>query len=99
MDEGRRKSSLFRDVNERIRELSAEWDLSQSAGFVCECADTACSELLDLSLPDYEAIRAASDSFVVLPGHEAPQREQVVARNSRHAVVRHMPRPSTAPAT
>lgn len=79
MTDGQRKSTLFREVNERVREVSAQWDARTSVGFFCECSDTTCSELLDLTLVEYEAIRAASDRFVVVRGHESAADDQGVA--------------------
>jgi hypothetical protein len=88
MDDGRRKSSLYRAVNERIREISADWDVAQAAGFFCECADARCSELLSLTVVDYEAIRAMGDCFVVLGGHEPPDCDRILARNNGHVILR-----------
>jgi hypothetical protein len=75
MTEGQRKSSLFRAVNDRIREINKGWDAPGPAGFVCECDDPSCSEILSLTVAEYEAVRARDDSFVVLRGHEPPTRE------------------------
>lgn len=100
MSNGQRKSSLFRAVNERIRDVSTQWDASHSVGFFCECANAECSELLDLTLADYEGIRAMTDCYVVLRGHESADGdgEHVVARSDDHVVVHHVTRPAGPPA-
>lgn len=97
MTDGQRKSTLFREVNERVREISAQWDATTSVGFFCECSDTSCSELLDLTLVEYEAIRATSDRFVVVCGHESPGHEHGVPLQGERA--EHEPSFGTAPAT
>jgi hypothetical protein len=46
----------------------------EPVGFICECGDDNCVELVDLSIADYDAIRAESGRFVVLLGHASPNR-------------------------
>lgn len=78
-------------MNERILEVSVRWESTGSVGFFCECSDTLCSEMLSLSVPDYEAIRALDDCFVVVRGHEANCGEHVVERRDGHAIVHPAP--------
>jgi hypothetical protein len=80
------RSSLFREVNERIRELSETWDDAQPVGFICECDDAACTAPVALTLAAYDAIRCAPQRLVVLTGHE-PRRGEVVTRNDGYVVV------------
>lgn len=98
MTEGHRKSSLFREVNERVRDVSAQWDSTQSVGFFCECSDTGCSELLDLTVADYEAIRAMRDCFVVVRGHESSRDDHVVERRDSLSIVQPAATAANAPA-
>lgn len=63
------RSSLFREVNERIREITTSWDDSQPVGFFCECDDPACTAPIELTLPHYDAIRATPERLVVIRGH------------------------------
>ena len=69
MDEGQRRSVLFREVNERIREVSARWETPGTAGFVCECQHAECSERLDVTVDEYDALRGPNGAFVVVVGH------------------------------
>lgn len=79
---------LFREVNERIREVGERFsDGSTRFDFFCECADFECTERLTLTLGDYEAVRAHPARFVVLPGHELPDVEVVVAKHTTFVVV------------
>jgi hypothetical protein len=76
--------SLFREVNERIEDLSAS---APFAGFICECLSTDCDERVPLTIEEYEHVRAGSNRFVVLPGHDVPEVEQVVETTARYVVV------------
>ena len=76
---------LFREVNERIVELSDTW--GGNLDLVCECADTACTARLEMTLDEYERLRENPRQFVVLPGHQVPDIEQVVEQNERYLVV------------
>ncbi|HET7572003.1 MAG TPA: hypothetical protein VFJ77_04960 [Gaiellaceae bacterium] len=82
------RQSLFRDVNERIGELSDRFGASeQPLRVVCECGNSGCRELLQITAAEYEALRAHGRRFVVVPGHEIAGAERVVAANERFAVV------------
>jgi hypothetical protein len=76
---------LFRHVNERIAELTDKW--SGELDLVCECADPACTQRLVLTVDEYEQVRQDPHHFAVLPGHEIPDVEAVLARNQRYLVV------------
>jgi hypothetical protein len=79
---------LFREVNERIREVGERFaDGLTLFDFFCECADFECIERLTLTLRDYESVRAHPARFVVLPGHELPDAERVVDRKDGFVVV------------
>jgi hypothetical protein len=80
--------SVFREVNERIRDISVErWAGPDPAGFLCECRDTACVEVLSLAVTEYDTIRSVPNRFVLLDGHESPDVEAVVARNNGYVIV------------
>jgi hypothetical protein len=79
-----RNQALFREVNERIEELVGE---AWHPEFICECADAHCEEKLELSLREYEGIRASPVHFPVKVGHDYPEFERVVAVNDDYVVV------------
>ena len=84
--------SRFRDINERLRaDLRALPDDREPVEFVCECGRIDCAEGVSLSLEEYETIRAGSLDFFVVPGHQAPDVEDVVDFNDRYARVRKHP--------
>jgi hypothetical protein len=78
--------SVFRDVNERIDELGDQHDLGETE-FVCECADTACTERLILAKAEYEAVRAHPDRFFLVPGHQRLAAERILEQHDRYFVV------------
>lgn len=83
-----RNEALFREVNERLEELAQAFhDVSRGAVFTCECGDLECTEQVEMSLDEYEAVRASGDQFLVLPGHVYPEIERVVRENDRFVVV------------
>ena len=80
--------SVFRSINERIEAGAWPAPPSELVAFRCECAALGCNLLLEATLADYEAIRADARLFLVVPGHEVPEIETVVAREAGYIVVR-----------
>jgi hypothetical protein len=83
MSEGRaerlgRNEGLFRQVNERLRELGEGFSVvANRADFVCECGDESCAEPIQLTLEEYERVRSDSRWFVVLRAHVRPDVERI----------------------
>ena len=61
--------STFRNVNEGIEEGRRERD--GLVPFVCECGVLGCNEVVELTLREYEDVRARSRYFFAAPGHGA----------------------------
>ena len=78
--------ALFRDVNERIAE-SADRFGSESAEFVCECADPSCTHRVETTLDHYEEVRSDPTHFLIVPGHEDTSIERVIEERPRRSVV------------
>ena len=53
---------LLRDYNERIKAHHG-WVNPPFAEWVCECADEKCAEPVELSIKEYEAVRADPHTF------------------------------------
>jgi hypothetical protein len=80
--------ALFRDVNERIREISNTFGRKDATcDFLCECSDPTCTARVVLTPAEYEHVRADSTRFVVAKGHALPEVESVVERAKDHVVV------------
>ena len=79
-----KNEAVFREVNERINDVTRE----NAAEYLCECGNVTCTETIQMNVADYERVRADPTHFAVLPGHEIPDVEEVVARNEGFMVVR-----------
>jgi hypothetical protein len=82
--------SLFRSVNERIEELNRLFDdFTPYGSWICECARTDCIERLDMTLAEYEELRADPTHFAVYPAepHVFHDVERVIGRNDRYWTV------------
>jgi hypothetical protein len=83
-----RNEALFRDVNERVRQVAAqhggEPHLYQ---FFCECSNVDCTFQLNVTLAEYESVRAQSNRFLVAPDHWLPEVETVAERTGRWWIV------------
>jgi hypothetical protein len=79
--------ALFRSINERIE--AGAWPAARSdiAAFRCECAALGCNVLLEMTLAEYESVRANPRHFIVAPGHEVPEVELVVRLTTTYLVV------------
>jgi hypothetical protein len=87
-DEAAERQSLFRDLNERIRELGERFDLpDEPVEVVCECGHRDCRETIALSATEYELVRQSPARFVVLRGHEMESVEHVVADKGEYLIV------------
>jgi hypothetical protein len=78
--------ALYREVNERIASLSAQWSTA-SLELLCECGTAVCSERIELSREEYEALRAQPTHFVLKHGHEAAGVESVIDSEDAFLVV------------
>jgi hypothetical protein len=93
VEEGQEKrlamnEALFRDVNERIREISHTFGQKDATyDFLCECSDPRCAERVVLTPAQYEHVRADSTRFVLAKGHAMPEIESVVEHAKDHVVV------------
>jgi hypothetical protein len=92
-----RNESLFREVNDRIEELSRNVEaqgIAPEGGLIefhCECGREDCTERVRLTVAEYERVRADNDRFAVVPGHETPEMEVVIEAGDRFVVVDKLP--------
>lgn len=83
-----KNEELFRNVNERIEEISAAVPRDEPLlEFLCECDHTGCEEKVQAARAEYESVRATPTHFIVLPGHEDPRVERIVSSTERFTVV------------
>lgn len=82
-----KNEALFRQVNERIEEVSElvpEGDLLE---FLCECGEESCLERIELTRAEYEAVRGVPTHFAITPGHAHEDFERVVDHRERYDVI------------
>jgi hypothetical protein len=77
---------IFREVNERVREVMP----SDNGGidFLCECGYEDCVEQITLTTQEYEHVRDDPVQFFVKPGHAIPDVEEVMEENDRFLLVK-----------
>jgi hypothetical protein len=84
--------ALYRAVNERIEAIGEAFGLvTESMTIVCECGDVNCLEQIELTVPAYEHVRTDPTRFVIRPGHEIADVEDVVEQHDGYDVVRKRP--------
>jgi hypothetical protein len=81
--------SLFREVNERIREVSVSFgpESVENEVLLCECGRPDCAERLEIPTEVYDVVRNDTLRFLVAPGHESSGQEHVVAGTPTYVVV------------
>ena len=82
-----RNEALFREVNEGIERLHGRESTGASADFICECADDTCTTFVSVPLQTYERVRSDPRQFLVKPGHEKPQLEEIVEEEPQFLIV------------
>jgi hypothetical protein len=84
-----RNESAFRALNESLQaSVHSGRPDSGFAGFVCECGDPGCDTIVRVTLPTYQSVRRDSMLFLIVPGHDVPDVEEVVADGDGYVVVR-----------
>ena len=80
--------ALFREVNEQREELNSDAGARKERfEVICECGAGSCSDPISIRVSDYELVRAHSAWFIVKPGHEIEDVEDVVQWHEAFNVV------------
>ena len=82
-----KNEALLREVNEQINVLNTIGAQASSFPAVCECGSLTCAEVVPVARSDYEAVRAHPDRFLIKPGHQIEDVEDVVVEHAGWAVV------------
>jgi hypothetical protein len=84
-----RNEALFRQVNERLEGLNETLStVTDTFEIVCECGDADCAQQIPIAVESYERARSDSSLFVLVPGHENENVEDIVERNDAFHLVR-----------
>jgi hypothetical protein len=81
------REATIRDVNEGIERGQWPGEEDTPVGFRCECARLGCNQLVELTVREYEEIRANPRHFVLVPGHELSDVEAVVERRTAGYII------------
>jgi hypothetical protein len=84
-----KNEARFREMNEQLEDASLRLlgpGHDRATPFLCECEDLSCTEVVLLSLDEYEAARGTRRRFLIAPGHVADN-AQVVTRHETHWLV------------
>lgn len=79
--------AAYRKVNEAIEAGARPTSGERRLAVRCECGSVGCNALLEVSVAEYEAVRASPRRFLLLEGHDSPEVERVVERHERYVVV------------
>ena len=82
------EENSFREANDQIRDLAVhklEVSSNEHTRYLCECADPACVETIELTVDEYDVISDKPGLKVVAPGHGSGA--DVSQRNGRFWIV------------
>lgn len=83
--------AFLRERNEALEpyNVATHWANPPVADWHCECATPDCTEPVQLTITEYEAVRANPRHFVIVPDerHVRPEAERVVAQADRYWIV------------
>ena len=81
-----KSQSLLREVNEPVS-MAEKLGPVREIDLACECIDETCTQRVTMTVGDYEAVRSNPNTFLVLPGHDVPELEEVVREEPNYVVV------------
>lgn len=82
--------AVFRSVNERVEELQRKWRpgvTDDEMVVVCECGDLSCAQQITVDVRAYQQVRSDPTLFIVAPGHEIEDVEEIVSSRDGYDVV------------
>ena len=84
-----KNEALFRGLNEAIKgnEIENGVEAGDPIDFVCECSSAECMKVVSVSGEEYEAIREGGSTFIVAPGHEDAEIEDIIVSYRDFSVV------------
>jgi len=93
-----RNETLFRNVNERLKEIDDRLDMevigaaaAEHEEFFCECGQLECMARVPMKRSEYESIRDHPAHFLVLEPHVDDEIERVVEARPGYVVVEKYP--------
>lgn len=82
-------SRVYREVNEQIRRLSASFGLGRedSVQIVCECTRGTCAEAIEMTIGEYDELRATLGRSAIKPGHPFAEPDRRLSTTARYWIV------------
>ena len=81
--------ALFRDANEHLEQFAAS-NVDDAGGrvvpFLCECDRLDCTQVVLVTIREYERVREGSRRSIMVNGHDNPELERVVEETDRYVV-------------
>src|SRR5947208_17159144 len=90
--------SIFRQVNEQIESLHDLGAGDRTMSAICECARADCTESFEITLSEYENVRADPPRYVIVSGHALRDFDAVVESRDEYGVAEKRDCPPAAPA-
>ena len=85
-----RNEAIFREVNERVADVTDSE--ARATNFLCECGNLDCAEEISLTDAEYMKLRSNAATFAVVPGHALGDVETVIEETDRFHIVEKHPR-------
>lgn len=86
------RRGLRREVNERIAALIEGFDTKAEEPVMtvfCECGSETCMAQIEMTLAEYQAVRAGPTRWVVSSTHIDTTADSVIARRNGYAMIEH----------
>jgi hypothetical protein len=95
----RENQEAFRRANDEIAAAARDLDQDEPTPFLCECVAERCTQVVMLTLEEYEDVRSDAARHVIVPGHAVAENERVLEESDRYWIteekngngVRHTP--------
>ena len=79
-----KNQDAFRRANDEIAARARALDEEERTPFLCECAKERCTQVVLLSLDEYEDVRSDSGRYLIAPGHTPGPDERVLEESDRY---------------
>lgn len=89
-----RNSLLFREVNERIRDVSISWLERESQELLCECPDPSCIATIAVVRADFQAVEEHPGQFLFASSHADDAGTRVLASRDGYLTVEFVESPA-----
>jgi hypothetical protein len=94
----RQNQDAFRRANDDLAAAARQLEENEGTPFLCECARERCTQVVLLTLDEYEDVRSDRDRFLLAPGHPLAEDERVLEESDSYWIaekngneLRHIP--------